>query len=90
MAVYPAPPTDLSATEVKRSGSTATVTLSNRLIAAGVAVETGWKELRPMVLIPEGSELWPGLAIDFSLPPLKRAVAVKEKEDEEEAAEDEE
>jgi hypothetical protein len=50
-------------------------------IMAGVAVETGYKELRPIVLIPEDSELWPGLAIDFSLAPPQRKLAVKEKEE---------
>jgi hypothetical protein len=83
MVIYPANPNDLSATEIKRSGSSATINVSDKAIVAGVAVESGYKELRPIVVIPDDSELWPGLAIDFALAPLQRKLAVKAKEEDE-------
>lgn len=83
LIIYPADPTDLTATEVKRYDSgDVVINLSNALIAAGVSVDTGWKEFRPLVFIPEGSDLWPGLAIDFSLEPLERKPVLKAKDEE--------
>ncbi|MDF2629590.1 MAG: hypothetical protein K0R39_3421 [Symbiobacteriaceae bacterium] len=86
MVMFPADPNDLSAFEIKRYDSgTIHANLSNMLIAQGVAVESGYKEFRPVTMIPEGSKLWPGLSIDYSgaIKPLDRKVAVKEKEEEE-------
>ena len=47
-----------------------------RTAGSTVPALSGYKELRPIVLIPDDSELWPGLAIDFALAPLQRKLAV--------------
>ncbi|HYF76894.1 MAG TPA: hypothetical protein VD973_07175 [Symbiobacteriaceae bacterium] len=97
LVIYPAPPTDDSAFEIKRyKNGTIFVNLSDVLIAQGYAVEPNYRELRRVVLAHEDSELWPALTVNFDLKPEERKFVPRSKggddgdDDEDEGEEDSE
>lgn len=85
LVILPAPPTDLTAYEVKRyKTSGAWVNLSGLLMEHRLTVEPGWKERYAVSYIPKGSPLGKGIFINLGEVQERR---LTRKKDEEEQAE---
>jgi hypothetical protein len=77
----PAPAEDMTAIPVIRysGGTSAWINLISLLGPEGVTAETHWKELHPVVWVPNSSPLHPGLLIDLGAKPkARRSTARKE------------
>jgi hypothetical protein len=80
LVMRPAPRTDDSAFLIRRPKSGGVkVNLSDMLIAQGVAVESNYKELRRVIMVPDESPLWPALIVNYALRPDERKFVPRSK-----------